>query len=279
MTQHMKPKGVFRFAPSPSGHMHLGNMASALLNQSLARATEGRLLLRIEDIDQTRCTPELVRDCIEDLDWIGFQYEKPVRIQSQNIGDYHAALDRLQAMGLTYRCSCTRSELKSHVGAHDPEGHSIYPGTCRMPNTKSRAKSGEAFALRLDMAKAMARVGANITWSEKGERVCADPSRWGDVIIGRKDIGVSYHIAVVVDDALQGVTDVVRGRDLFEATSVHRVLQILLDLPEPNYHHHELLCNDDGEKLSKSRQHASIRGLSAQGMRRDDIVARATLKS
>ncbi len=264
--QHLTQQKVFRFAPSPNGHLHVGHVRSALLNQKLARECGGRLLLRIEDIDFTRCTLELAQDCIEDLEWIGFDFETPVRFQSEHMNDYHAALQKLETMGILYRCSCSRTELKSHDGLHDPEGLVLYPGTCRVHG----ARHDQPFALRLDMTKALNIVG-RFSWIEKGTRVDAHPSRWGDVILGRKDIGVSYHIAVVVDDALQGVTDVVRGRDLYEATSIHRLLQMLLGLPEPNYHHHDLVTTDDGEKLSKSKQHPSIRALRNRGLSRAGV--------
>jgi glutamyl-Q tRNA(Asp) synthetase len=258
---------VFRFAPSPNGHLHLGHAASALLNQDMAKACGGRMLVRIEDIDTTRCTAELARDALEDLTWLGIEFEKPVRVQSQHFDEYKKAIGRLQDMGLVYRCSCTRSELKNIETPPDPEGQPLYPGTCRLHGAKGEGP----FALRLDMAKAMKRV-PELSWQEKVARVAADPSAWGDVVVARKDIGVSYHIAVVVDDALQSVTDVVRGTDLYHATSIHRVLQVLLDLPEPHYHHHNLIRTSEGEKLSKSKSHPSLRALRQQGMKREEIL-------
>jgi glutamyl-Q tRNA(Asp) synthetase len=263
----MKQDHVFRFAPSPNGHLHLGHAASALLNQQMAKACGGRMLLRIEDIDTTRCTPELARDALEDLEWIGLEFEKPVRVQSQHFSDYQKAIARLQDMGVLYACSCPRSELKKAETAVDPEGQPLYPGTCRLHGAKSKGP----FALRLDMARAMQLV-PELNWQEKDARVAADPSTWGDVVVARKDIGTSYHIAVVVDDALQGVTDIVRGLDLYHATSIHRLLQVLLDLPEPRYHHHELILTSAGEKLSKSKNHPSLRALRQQGMTREDVL-------
>jgi glutamyl-Q tRNA(Asp) synthetase len=258
---------VFRFAPSPNGHLHLGHAASALLNQQMAKACGGRLLVRIEDIDTTRCTPELARDALEDLEWLGIQFEKPVRCQSQHFSDYQKAIARLQDMGIVYACSCSRSELKTAETAVDPEGQPLYPGTCRLHG----AKGDGPLAFRLDMAKAT-MLATDISWQEKDARVTADPSAWGDVVLARKDIGTSYHIAVVVDDALQGVTDVVRGRDLYHATAIHRLLQALLNLPEPRYHHHDLILNSAGEKLSKSKNHPALRSLRQQGVTRDEVL-------
>jgi glutamyl-Q tRNA(Asp) synthetase len=263
MTQY----SVFRFAPSPNGHLHLGHAASALLNQQMAKACGGRLLVRIEDIDTTRCTPEFARDALEDLQWLGIEFEKPVRVQSQHFSDYHKAIGRLQDMGLLYACNCTRSKLKHAATPPDPEGQPLYPGTCRLHGAKGEGP----FALRLDMAKAMKRVH-ELSWLEKDARVTADPSAWGDVVLARKDIGTSYHIAVVVDDALQSVTDVVRGVDLYHATSIHRLLQVLLDLQEPHYHHHDLIRTSAGDKLSKSKNHPSLRELRQQGMKREEIL-------
>jgi glutamyl-Q tRNA(Asp) synthetase len=258
---------VFRFAPSPNGHLHLGHAASALLNQQMAKACGGRMLVRIEDIDTTRCTPELARDALEDLEWLGIKFEKPVRFQSEHFGDYQKAITRLQDMGLLYPCSCTRSELKNASTPPDPEGQPLYRGTCRL----HCAKGEGPFALRLDMAKAMKLV-PELSWQEKVLRVAADPSAWGDVVLARKDIGTSYHVAVVVDDALQGVTDIVRGIDLYHATSIHRLLQVLLGLPEPRYHHHELIRTDAGEKLSKSKNHPSLRAPRQRGLTREDVL-------
>jgi glutamyl-Q tRNA(Asp) synthetase len=263
MTQY----SVFRFAPSPNGHLHLGHAASALLNQKMAKACGGRLLVRVEDIDTTRCTPEFARDALEDLEWLGIEFEKPVRVQSQHLGDYHKAIGRLQDMGLLYACSCTRSELKNAHTPIDPEGQPLYPGTCRLHGAKGEGP----FALRLDMAKAVKHV-ADLSWQEKEARIAADPSAWGDIVLARKDIGTSYHIAVVVDDALQGVTNVVRGVDLYHATSIHRLLQVLLNLPEPHYHHHDLKRNSEGDKLSKSKNHPSLRALRQRGMTREAIL-------
>lgn len=280
---------VFRFAPSPNGHLHLGHALSALLNADLARAAGGRLLLRIEDIDETRCRPEYEAAIYEDLAWLGIEWETPVRRQSEHYGDYCAALDRLDAMGLVYPSFESRAEIAALVAAReaasaswprDPDGAPLYPGNARAMPAEERARrlaSGAPYALRLDMAAALARAGA-LAWTETGAGPCgesgvvqADPSAWGDVIVARKETPTSYHLAVVVDDAAQGVTDVVRGRDLFHATSVHRLLQTLLGLAQPRYRHHRLVLDADGRKLSKSTAATALRELRARGATPADI--------
>jgi len=282
------PPPVFRFAPSPTGNLHLGHVLSALLNADMARAAGGRLLLRIEDIDATRCRPEYEAEIVEDLRWLGFTFEEPVRRQSEHFAAYRAALGRLDAMGLVYPSFESRAEIAALVAAReaqapwprDPDGAPLYPGTATTMPADERAQriaSGAPSALRLDMAAALARTGA-LAWTETGAgpngetgTIAADPAAWGDVILARKDVATSYHLAVVVDDAAQGVTDVVRGRDLFHATSVHRLLQALLGLPAPRYHHHRLLLDADGRKLSKSIRATGLRDLRAQGLTARDI--------
>lgn len=282
------PQPVFRFAPSPNGHLHLGHALSALLNFDMARAAGGRFLLRMEDIDATRCRPEFEAAIREDLAWLGLSWEQPVRRQSEHLDDYRAALGKLQAMHLTFPSFESRAEIAHMVGdrdvrerwPRDPDGVPVYPGAARQmkeQDRKSRVARGDPYAIRLDMEKAMEWAGP-LRWSESGsgpagERgdVLADPAAWGDVIVGRKETPASYHLSVVVDDAVQGVTDVVRGRDLFWSTSVHRVLQALLDLPAPNYHHHQLILDTDGKKLSKSTLATGLRELRAQGMTPADI--------
>jgi glutamyl-Q tRNA(Asp) synthetase len=264
---------VFRFAPSPNGFLHSGHAYSALLNDSLARACGGRFLLRIEDIDTGRARPAFEQAIYEDLAWLGLDWEKPVRRQSEHFDDYARALERLDAMGLLYACDCRRSDI-THIAQahadwpHDPDGSPHYPGTCRLkprlPAREILATGG--VALRLDMRKAVEQAGQGLTWREDDATVIADPLRWGDVILARKDTPASYHIAVVVDDALQGVTNVVRGRDLYFATSLHRLLQRLQDLPEPRYRHHELLRDSAGEKLAKSRESETLQSLRAAGV-------------
>jgi glutamyl-Q tRNA(Asp) synthetase len=252
------PQPVFRFAPSPYGRMHLGNAYSALLNERMAREAGGRLLLRIEDTDQTRARPEFVQGIFEDMQWLGIAFETPVRIQSEHMDDYRAALARLDAMGLLYKCSCTRSQLAARRGKSDPDGAPLYPQTCR----GTGAKEAEPFSLRLKMDEATARLSEPLTL----DGMPADPSVWGDVVLARKDTGASYHLAVVVDDALQRVTHVVRGRDVEAATSVHLLLQKLLGFPHPHYHHHDLIMHDGQRKLSKSHEDQSLKELRAKGM-------------
>ena len=277
------PPPVFRFAPSPNGYLHLGHAYSALLNANLARQANGRLLLRIEDIDATRCRPEFEAAIYEDLHWLGLAWETPVRRQSDHFASYRAALDRLSARGLIYQSFESRAEIARMVAERDantpwprdPDGAPLYPGTAKQlsaPAREALIASGVPCALRLDMAAALASAG-DLDWTEEGEgpggedgRVRAQPEAWGDVVIGRKDTPASYHLAVVVDDALQGVTDVVRGQDLFWATSVHRLLQRLLDLPAPRYRHHALVRDAAGAKLSKSTRATGLRELRAEGV-------------
>ncbi len=266
---------VFRFAPSPNGYLHLGHALSALLNADMAKAAGGRLLLRIEDIDETRCRPEYETAIYEDLGWLGIAWEEPVRRQSEHYDDYRAALAGLEAMDLIYRAYESRAEIARAAAGHDPDGAPLYPGRHNTmidaAERQRRADAGEPFALRLDTVAALARVGPP-TWTETGAglsgetgAIAANPAAWGDVILARKDTPTSYHLAVVVDDAAQNVTDVVRGRDLFHSTSVHRLLQALLDLPAPRYHHHRLIFDADGRKLSKSTRATALHELRAQG--------------
>jgi glutamyl-Q tRNA(Asp) synthetase len=279
---------VFRFAPSPNGYLHLGHALSALLNADMAGSSKGRLLLRIEDIDTTRCRPEYETAIYEDLAWLGLHWESPVRRQSEHWDTYRDAYERLEAMGLTYPSFESRADIARLVAERelqgpwprDPDGAPLYPGDAKRMSDAERARrieAGEPYALRLDMRAALARVG-RLTWVESGAgpsgetgAVATDPSLWGDVILARKETPTSYHLAVVVDDAAQGVTDVVRGRDLFHATAVHRLLQVLLGLPAPRYHHHRLILDDAGNKLSKSTQSTGLRELRAQGVTPADI--------
>src|SRR5579863_8761869 len=279
---------ILRFAPSPNGHLHLGHAYSALLNHDLAREFGGRLLLRIEDIDVERCRPEYETAIYEDLRWLGMSWVEPVRRQSERFDDYAAALTELEAQGLLYPSFESRSELNAMVAEldrhghwpRDPDGVPIYPGRARKLSTAERTRrraAGEPFALRLAMDAAIARAGA-LTWTETGAgprgetgTVTAAPQLWGDVVLARKETPTSYHLAAVLDDALQGVTDVVRGQDLFWATSIHRLLQALLGLPEPTYHHHKLILDAAGRKLSKSTSATSLRELRAGGATAVDI--------
>jgi glutamyl-Q tRNA(Asp) synthetase len=265
MTQH-----IFRFAPSPTGRMHLGNVYSALLNEKMARERGGKLLLRIEDVDHTRCRQEYVDSLISDMDWIGIKFEPERRIQSQHIDFYKEILADLASRNLAYRCQCTRRELLRDGSARkDPEGQPVYPGTCR----HSPPLPGASVAWRLDMSKAISAVGKPIYMQEAGGTVHVDPAAWGDVILARKDLETSYHLSVVADDALQGVTDIVRGEELLGVTSIHRLLQELLGYPAPRYHHHKHIKTDDGRKLSKSAGDTTLSDLRAQGMSAQDVRA------
>jgi glutamyl-Q tRNA(Asp) synthetase len=285
---------VFRFAPSPNGYLHLGHAFSAMLNADLARESGGRFLLRIEDIDPTRCRPEFEAAVDEDLAWLGLSWERPARRQSEHFGEYRAALEQLTALGLVYPAFESRAETARLIAAReqdapwprDPDGVPLYPGTARALHPQERARllqSGAPYALRLDMAAACARVG-RLSWIERGEgpegesgSLAADPAAWGDVIIARKETPTSYHLAVVVDDALQGITDVVRGQDLFLSTSVHRLLQELLGLPRPVYRHHRLIRDAVGQKLSKSTEATGLRELRAAGVTPAEIRRRVGL--
>jgi glutamyl-Q tRNA(Asp) synthetase len=279
---------VFRFAPSPNGYLHLGHAFSALLNFDLAREIGGRLLLRIEDIDASRCRPEFETAIYEDLAWLGIAWEAPVRRQSLHLADYRAALEKLSAQGLIYPSFESRAEIARLAARQeaqgsrprDPDGAPLYPGTAKLLSFDERARlleSGAPYALRLDMAAACAHAG-DLFWTELGEgpdretgAVAARPEAWGDVILARKETPTSYHLSVVVDDALQGVSEVVRGRDLFWSTSVHRLLQQLLGLPQPAYRHHRLVLDGAGQKLSKSTEATGLRELRAAGATPPDI--------
>lgn len=284
----MRP--VFRFAPSPNGRLHLGHALSALLNAEMARANGGRLLLRIEDIDVTRSRPEFEAGICEDLAWLGIAWEEPVRRQSEHFGDYRAAIARLEAMGLVRPSWATRREVAAAAAGataagrpwgRDPDGAPRFPGDAAAiaAEEAERRRHGEVpTALRLDTAAALARIAAPLSWTETGEgpagetgTVAALPRLWGDVVLARKETPTSYHLSVVVDDALQGVTHVVRGRDLFHATSIHRLLQALLGLPAPVYHHHRLITDATGRKLAKSRRDTSLAELRAAGATPADI--------
>jgi len=279
---------VLRFAPSPNGYLHLGHAYSALLNFDMAREQGGRLLLRIEDIDTARCRPEYEAAIYEDLAWLGISWHLPVRRQSEHFADYEAALKELEAQGLIYPSFESRKEIASLVAERDrggrwprdPDGVPLYPGRARKLSAAERARRREAvepFALRLAMDAAAARAGA-LTWTETGTGpqgqtglVAAVPEMWGDVVLARKELPTSYHLAVTLDDAFEGVNLVVRGEDLFWSTSIHRLLQAMLGLPEPTYHHHRLIVDADGRKLSKSTKATSLRELRAAGATPLDI--------
>ncbi|HEX8482525.1 MAG TPA: tRNA glutamyl-Q(34) synthetase GluQRS [Allosphingosinicella sp.] len=265
----MKP--VTRFAPSPTGQLHLGHAFSALLAYDFARSRGGGFLLRIEDIDPGRSRPEHVDSIMEDLAWLGMEWDGEIVFQSERLPFYSRALDRLKAAGLVYPCFCTRSAIASEIAAsaaapHGPDGP-LYPGICRALDASERERraAAEPHAWRLDAAAASARAGP-LYWRDGDTEVLAEPEAQGDVVLARKDAPVSYHLAVTVDDAAQGVTDVVRGRDLYSATDVHRLLQALLGLPTPLYHHHSLLLGADGRRLAKRRGAPTLRELREAGV-------------
>lgn len=277
---------VTRFAPSPSGLLHLGHAYAALFAAHAAGpAPGGRFLLRIEDIDADRARPAYEAAILEDLAWLGLRWEKPVRRQSDHLAGYAAALEALEARGLVYPCFCTRKEIAAEIARAGAAPHgpaeAVYPGLCRRLSIDERAArraAGERCALRLDLEKALAEAeqaaGAPLAWHDhgRGEQVC-DPRAQGDVVLARKDLGTSYHLAVVVDDAAQGVTLVTRGADLFEATHVHRLLQALLGLPVPDYHHHRLLLDEQGQRLAKRSDALALRMLRERGVSAAEVIA------
>ena len=276
---------IFRFAPSPNGYLHLGHALSALLNHDMAKHAGGRLLLRIEDVDPARCRPEYEQAIYDDLEWIGVAWERPARRQSEHFDEYRAALDRLERDGFVYPAFESRAEIDRLVSAgaretgkpwpSDPDGVPLYPRHAHRNSAEERARRSGRFALRIDMAQALAHVGRPLSWRESdnegGREVPANPERWGDAILGRKETPASYHLAVVLDDALQGVTHVVRGLDLYEATAIHRLLQELLGLPAPTYHHHRLVLDKDGKKLAKRDPSTTLRDLRAAGWTPADV--------
>jgi len=264
-----------RFAPSPTGLLHLGHAYAALTGWRRARAVGGRFLLRIEDIDATRCRPAFTQAILDDLGWLGLDWDGPVRVQSRHLAEYRAVLDGLAGRGLVYPCFCTRSAILREVeraasAPHGPDGAPLYPGTCRRLSADERAArvaAGEAHALRLDMAKALAAVPGGLTFEEEGEGVLpCDPARFGDAVLARKDAPASYHLCVTHDDAVQGVTLVTRGVDLQPATHLHRLLQALLGWPAPRYAHHALLTDAAGKRLAKRDRAATLRDLRAAGV-------------
>jgi glutamyl-Q tRNA(Asp) synthetase len=281
---------VFRFAPSPNGYLHLGHAYSAILNFQLAQARGGRFLLRIEDIDRGRCRLEFEQAIFEDLRWLGLTWEEPVLRQSDNLGAYSSALGKLAERGLLFPCTCSRGDIAKTVSLcpdwpKDPDLAPLYPGTCKtaalagfdLGRTQSKA------SLRLDIDKALALITQPLSWQEQdltGQKheVVARPELWGDAVLARKDIATSYHIAVVIDDAASGVTDIVRGKDLYEATSLHRLLQVLLGLPEQIYHHHPLVLDANGKKLSKSNGSTALRLLRGEGLTPAEVYERLGLQ-
>jgi glutamyl-Q tRNA(Asp) synthetase len=263
---------VTRFAPSPTGYLHLGHAYSALDAWRAAREAEGKFLLRIEDIDRARCKPEFADAIFEDLAWLGIDWDGAVRKQSEHFADYRAALEKLDAAGLIYPCFCTRAEIAAEIaragGAPQGDDGPLYPGVCRALSSAERAyriAAGESYALRLDLSRALASTGP-LNWHDDGRgEIAANPELLGDVVLARKDVPTSYHLAVTVDDALQGVTLVTRGADLFTATHIHRVLQALLDLPTPRYRHHRLLTDAQGKRFAKRDKSLTLRALRDAG--------------
>jgi glutamyl-Q tRNA(Asp) synthetase len=285
--EHAQPAvpAVTRFAPSPTGYLHLGHVRSALEGWRAARDTGGRFLLRLEDIDRGRCRPEYATAILEDLAWLGLDWDGAVRRQSEHFDDYSCALDRLAAMGVLYRCFCTRREIQAEIAragaAPHGEGGPRYPGTCRglgAAAVAAKRRAGLDYALRLDLARALALTGP-LEWVEEGGAAPgprhADPAPLGDAVLARKDMPASYHLAVTVDDAIQGVTLVTRGADLAAATHLHRVLQALLGLPTPRYRHHALLADATGRRLSKREGALTIRALRQNGASPAEVIALA----
>lgn len=280
------PPVVTRFAPSPTGHLHLGHAYSALFAERAANGGGGRFLLRIEDIDGTRCRPEFIAAIEDDLAWLGLTWELPVRRQSEHMEQYRHALSRLQEQELVYPCFCTRKEILDeiassagapHARGQGPEGP-LYPGTCRDMDLKERAAriaSGAPFALRIDMARARTETAPEpLTWFDRdaGEQIAA-PEIFGDAVLARKDTPTSYHLSAVLDDHAQGVNLVTRGDDLRSAAHLHRLLQALLELDVPEYRFHGLLTGPDGQRLAKRDNPATLQNLRSEGHSRADVIA------
>ena len=269
---------VTRFAPSPTGYLHLGHAHSALVGWHRGRRESGRFLLRIEDIDPARCRPEYEAAIVEDLAWLGLDWDGPVRRQSDHLADYETALARLRGLGVLYPCFCSRKDIAAAVSApHGPEGP-VYPGTCRgspAETARARQERGDPYALRLDVAKAQAMTGPLTFEDEREGAVAARPESLGDVVLARRDAPASYHLCVTLDDHLQGVNLVTRGVDLFHATHIHRLLQAILDLNVPTYAHHLLLTNAAGERLSKRDGAMALRALREAGRSAAEVRALA----
>jgi glutamyl-Q tRNA(Asp) synthetase len=274
---------VTRFAPSPTGHLHLGHAFAAVTAWRRARAAGGRFLLRLEDIDPTRCRADYAASIATDLAWLGLDWDGPVRVQSQHMGEYQAVLDALVARQLLFPCFCTRADILAEVAAsaaapHAPDGSLVYPGTCRrlsVPERAARIAAGLPFALRLDMAAARAAVPGRLCFEEAGQGpVACDPASFGDVVLARKDAPASYHLCVTHDDALQGVTLVTRAVDLKPATGLHRLIQALMGWPAPRYAHHKLLHDASGRRLAKRDKAATLRDMRAAGLSPAEVLRR-----
>jgi glutamyl-Q tRNA(Asp) synthetase len=272
---------VTRFAPSPTGYLHLGHAFSALFAWRRAREAGGRFLLRLEDIDRLRCRLEFAAAILEDLEWLGLDWDGEVRVQSQHLPEYRARLDVLAGRGLLYPCFCTRADIQQSAAApHTPDGAPHYPGTCRalsIDEREARIAGGERFALRLDVAQALAATTLALSFDEEAEgAIPCHPERFGDVVLARKDAPASYHLCVTHDDAIQGVTLVTRGVDLKPATHLHRLLQALMGWPAPTYAHHPLLTDASGRRLAKRDRAATLRDLRAQGHSPAEVRALAS---
>lgn len=288
MPENKKPFRL-RFAPSPNGYLHLGHAYSALVNAHIAKAINGELILRMENIDTIRCKKEFEKAIIEDLSWLQLTFKNPIRRQSEHFADYQQALDELKKLGLVYPAFLSRAEVKDRIKAaadegrnwqYDPDGAPLYPIEERSLSAKkanSLIAEGLPFSWRLNMDLALEHFGGNLFWQEFNDnelrKIAAHPELWGDVVIARKEIPTSYHLAVVVDDETQGITHIVRGADLFQATSIHRLLQTILGLKPPLYYHHPLVLGEDGQKLSKSNGDTSLRSLRERGLQVEDIIA------
>ena len=271
---------VTRFAPSPTGYLHLGHAYAALYAQKLARKMGGRFILRIEDIDKARCKAEFEEAIYEDLKWLGLKWEEPVRRQSEHLADYADVLNKLSNLNLTYPCFCTRKEIKAEIeragGAPHNSEKTVYPGTCKQlcnAERMRRMQEGEAYAIRLDITKALEITGALSWHDQRSGSQTAKLDNFGDFILARKDIPTSYHLSVTVDDAIQNVTLVTRGKDLAESTAIHRLLQSLLGYEVPQYYHHKIITNNDGQRLAKRDQANTLRSLRAGGKKPKDIWA------
>ena len=274
---------VTRFAPSPTGQLHLGHAHSALFAHRVAREAGGKFLLRLEDIDPVRCRPEFATAILEDLAWLGLAWEQEVRVQSQHLPDYRAVLDQFSARGLLYPCFCTRADIAREIAAsahapHGPDGV-LYPGTCRAlspAERQARIDAGTPYALRLDMARAVAEAGA-LSFIDGEDTGTATPEIFGDVVLGRKDVPASYHLCVTHDDAAQGVTLVTRAEDLRPAAHLHRLLQALMGWPVPRWRHHALLLGADGRRYAKRDRGVTLRDLRAAGRSPSELRAMAGL--
>lgn len=272
---------ITRFAPSPTGRLHLGHAFSALVAFEAARVSGGTFLLRIEDTDQGRSRAVYEQAIYDDLHWLGLRWPTPVMRQSERGAAYAEAMGKLKAQGLTYPCFCTRKDIEAEFRAsisapHGPDGP-LYPGTCRAlsaAEANARMAAGESHAIRLNMSRALETLTAPLTFTEKGKPVTATPEIFGDVVLARKDALASYHLAVVVDDAAQGITLVTRGEDLLPSTHVHRLLQDLLGLPVPAYAHHELICDETGKRLAKRHDALSLEALKGKGETAESLKAK-----